>query len=34
LRLLQFHVYGTAARYGVVSVATDFDVEPLPGPTT
>jgi ABC-2 type transport system ATP-binding protein len=34
LRLLQFRVYGTAARYGVVSVATDFDVEPLPGPTT
>jgi ABC-2 type transport system ATP-binding protein len=34
LRLLQFTVYGTATRYGVVSVETDFDVEPLPGPTT
>jgi ABC-2 type transport system ATP-binding protein len=34
LRLLHFVVYGTASRYGFVSVQTDFDVDPHPGPTT
>jgi ABC-2 type transport system ATP-binding protein len=34
LRLLHFVVYGTASRYGFVSVQTDFDVDPHPEPTT
>jgi ABC-2 type transport system ATP-binding protein len=34
LRLLHFVVYGTASRYGFVSVQTDFDVDPHPESTT
>jgi ABC-2 type transport system ATP-binding protein len=32
LRLFHFVVYGTSSRYGFVSVQTDFDVDPEPGP--
>ena len=35
LWLLKFIVYGTASQHhGLVSVQTDFEVEPQPGPQT